>query len=46
MMAITDGESSEMAFVPIVDLAEYDVMEHHLPRIEDTLAGQAAAFVR
>lgn len=45
-MAITDGESTEMNFVPIAELAGYDVMEHHLPRIEDTIARQGAAFVR
>jgi len=45
-MEITDGESHEQRFIPITELANYDIMEHHLPRIEDTLHRQVAAFVR
>jgi 8-oxo-dGTP pyrophosphatase MutT (NUDIX family) len=45
-MEITDGESTEMAFIAIDELANYDVMEHHLPRIEDTLADKSETFVR
>ncbi len=45
-MEITDGESTEMAFIALDDLSNYDIMEHHLPRIEDTLAGRAETFIR
>lgn len=45
-MAITDGESTELAFIALDELPNYDIMEHHLPRIEDTLANRAETFIR
>lgn len=45
-MEISDGESTEMKFIPVSELANYDIMENHLPRIEDTMTRQVATFIR
>jgi ADP-ribose pyrophosphatase YjhB (NUDIX family) len=39
-------ETTEFRFVSRDELAHLDLMEHHLERIVDSFAGQAAAFVR
>lgn len=43
---ITSAETSEFTWCRYMDLETYDVMEHHLERIEDVISGVEAAFVR
>lgn len=44
-MGLSD-ETTDIGYFALTDLAAIDIMEHHLERIQDALAGQIAAFVR
>jgi ADP-ribose pyrophosphatase YjhB (NUDIX family) len=44
-LAVSD-ETTEFGYFTREQIAELDVMEHHIERIEDAFAGRAAAFVR
>jgi ADP-ribose pyrophosphatase YjhB (NUDIX family) len=40
------NETTEAGYFSRTEIAELDLMEHHVERIEDSFAAQAAAFVR
>lgn len=39
-------ETTEVGYFSLAEIETMDVMEHHIERIQDALANQAAAFVR